>query len=328
MRVLLLSPLPPEAVSHNLDPELGVEVVVPKERTVEAVIDAVRDVDFVMGDYSREIPVTREVVAAMDRVVHFHQPSTGYDAVDDDALTERAIPLTNAGDATSIAMGEHTVMVTLALLKSLQWCDDRVRAGEWPQHEVVGRSLVELSGRTVGLVGMGNAGEEAAKRFRAFGPRLLYTARTRRPQEYEAEHGVEWAELGRLLAEADVVCLLAPLNDQTRGMIDADAIAAMKDGAFLVNPARGELVDQAALIEALRSSKLGGAALDVLETEPPPPDDPLLALDNVLLTPHVGGATLETRLRMMQRSFHVIGQVARGEFPDGVVNGVERFPAR
>lgn len=325
MRVLLLSPLPPEAVSHNLPEDLGVEVLVPAERTVEAVIDAVRDADIVMGDYSREIPVTGEVVAAMDRVVHFHQPTTGYDQVDDQALAAAGIPLTNAGDATSVAMGEHTVMVTLALLKSLQWCHDKVRAGEWPQHEVVGRSLVELPGKTIGLIGMGNAAEETAKRFRVFGARLLYTARSRRSADYEAEHGVEFATLDELLAQSDVVCLLCPLTDETRHLIDAGAIAKMKDGAFLVNPARGELVDQRALAEALTSGKLKGAALDVLEPEPPAPDDPLLQLDNVLLTPHVGGATLETRLRMLQRSFAVIAQVARGDFPDGVVNGVRAF---
>lgn len=328
MRVLLLSPLPPEAVSHNLPADLDVEVLVPKERTVEAVIDAVRDVDIVMGDYSREIPVTAEVVAAMDRVVHFHQPTTGYDAVDDAALTRRGIPLTNAGDATSIAMGEHTVMVTLALLKSLQWCHDRVRAGEWPQHEVVGRSLVELLGKTIGLVGMGNAAEETAKRFRVFGARLLYTARSRRSPEYENEHGVEFAPLDELLAQSDVVCLLCPLTEETRHLIDAEAIAKMKDGAFLVNPARGELVDQQALTQALTTGKLKGAALDVLDPEPPDPADPILRLDSVILTPHVGGATLETRLRMLHRSFAVIAQVARGEFPDGVVNGVTAFPAR
>lgn len=328
MRVLLLAPLPPEAVSHNLDPALGVEVIVPKARTVEAVIDAIGDVDIVMGDYSREIPVTAEVVAAMDRVVHFHQPTTGYDAVDDEALAARGIPLTNAGDATSVAMGEHTVMATLALLKSLQWCHDEVRAGRWPQHEVVGRSLVELPGRTIGLVGMGNAAEETAKRFRPFGSRLLYTARSRRGAEYEAEHGVEYATMDELLEQSDVVCLLCPLTPETRHLIDAEAIAKMKDGAFLVNPARGELVDEAALVAALHSGKLKGAALDVLDPEPPEPGAAILQAPNVILTPHVGGATLETRMRMMQRSFAVISQVARGEFPHGVVNGVTAFPSR
>lgn len=328
MRVLLLSPLPPEAVSTNLDPALGIEVIVPSERTVAAVIAAVRDVDIVMGDYSREIPVTAEVVAAMDRVIHFHQPTTGYDAVDDKALAVRGIPLTHAGDATSIAMGEHTVMVTLALLKSLQWCHDQVRDGQWPQHEVVARSLVELPNRTVGLVGMGNAAEEAAKRFIPFGPRLLYTARSRRSPEYEAAHGVEWATMDDLLAQSDVVCLMLPLTDETRHSFDAATIAKMKDGAFLVNPARGELIDQPALVEALRSGKIKGAALDVLDPEPPSPDDPILKLDNVILTPHVGGATLETRLRMLQRSFAVIAQVAQGQFPDGVANGVAAHPVR
>lgn len=320
MKLVNLSPLPAESLAPNLPAD--VEIVAPAERTSAAAAAVMPGADLVMGDYQSEIEVTADVVAAMDRVQLFHQPTTGYDLVDVDACAAAGIPVTNAGRATSVAMGEHTVMVTLALLKSLVWCDTQVRAGAWPQHEVVARSLVDLAGKTVGLVGLGGAGEEAAKRFAAFDCTTLYTARHRRPEAVEQSLGIQWAELDSLLAESDVVCLLVALTEQTRHLIDAAALGRMKSSAFLVNVARGAVVDEPALVQALREGSIAGAALDVAESEPLPDDSPLVQLDNVILTPHVAGATMETRLRMLTRSFEVVAKVAAGELPDGVVNGV------
>jgi D-3-phosphoglycerate dehydrogenase / 2-oxoglutarate reductase len=325
MRLLNLSPLPPEAIAANLDPALGVEVVNPAERTEEAARAAARGAAVVLGDFASEIPVTADVVAAMTSVRHVHQPITGYDLVDVDALTAAGIPFTNAGRVTSVAMAEHTVMVILALLKSLLWCDAQVRAGAWPQHEVVQRGLVELRGRTVGLVGLGGAGEETARRLAPFGCTVLYTARRRRDPAVEEELGVRWAELAEVLAASDVVCLLVDLNAGTRGMIGADALQAMKPGAFLVNPSRGALVDEVAVAAALERGHLAGAALDVFAEEPLPVGSPLRWIDAAILTPHVAGATAEVRLGMLQRAFAVISAVARGELPGGVLNGVTRL---
>ena len=320
MKLVNLSPLPAESLAPNLPDDF--EVVAPAERTADAAAAVVRGADIVLGDFAGEIDVTADVVAAMDRVRLFHQPTTGYDMVDVDACAAAGIPVTNAGDATSVAMGEHTVLVTLALLKSLVWCDTQVRAGAWPQHDVVARSLVDLQGKTVGLIGLGRAAEEAAARFAPFGCQILYTARRQRPAEVERRLGVQWADLRQLLTESDVVCLLVDLNPRTRHLIDAGALAAMKPSAFLVNVARGGVVDEAALVEALRGGTIAGAALDVFADEPLPEGSPLRELDNVILTPHVAGATLETRIRMLTRSFDVVAKVVAGELPDGVVNGV------
>jgi D-3-phosphoglycerate dehydrogenase len=320
MKLVNLTPLPNEALEPNL-PD-GFAVVAPAERTTAAAAAVMAGADLVLGDYQSEIEVTAEVVAAMDRVRLFHQPTTGYDLVDTDACAAAGIPVTNAGDATSVAMGEHAVMVSLALLKSLVWCDQQVRAGAWPQHDVVARSLVDLQGKTVGLVGLGRAAEEAAARFAPFGCRLLYTARRQRPADVEQALGVTWAERDDLLAQADVVVLLVDLNEQTRWMIDAAALERMKPAAFLVNIARGGVVDESALIDALASGGIAGAALDVFADEPLPADSPLRGLDNVILTPHVAGATVETRVRMFTRSFEVLTRAAAGELPDGVVNGI------
>ena len=320
MRLVNLTPLPGESLGPNL-PE-GFEIVDLRERTSAAAAAVMPGADLVLGDYQGEVEVTAEVVAAMDRVRLYHQPTTGYDIVDVDACAAAGIPVTNAGDATSVAMGEHVVMTTLALLKSLVWCDGQVRAGAWPQHDVVARSLVDLQGKTVGLVGLGRAAEEAAARFAPFGCSLLYTARRRRTPEVEERLGVTWAERDDLLAQADVVVLLVDLNAQTRSLIDATALGRMKDSAFLVNVARGGVVDEPALVEALRNGTIAGAALDVYAAEPLPAASPLRALDNVILTPHVAGATAETRVRMLMRSFDVLVRAAAGELPDGVVNGV------
>jgi D-3-phosphoglycerate dehydrogenase / 2-oxoglutarate reductase len=320
VKLVNLSPLPAESLAPNLPDD--VEIVAPAERTSEAAAAVMPGADLVLGDYQSEIEVTAQVVAAMDRARLFHQPTTGYDLVDVDACAAAGIPVTNAGRATSVAMGEHCVMVTLALLKSLVWCDHQIRAGAWPQHEVVGRSLVDLQGKTVGLLGLGGAGEEAARRFGAFGCTVRYTARRQRPAEVEQELGITWSEREVLLGESDVVVVLVDLNAQTRGLIDAQALGGMKDSAFLVNVARGAVVDELALIRALGDGTIAGAALDVFAEEPLAPDSPLLGLDNVILTPHVAGATLETRLRMLTRSFEVVAAAARGELPDGVVNGV------
>jgi D-3-phosphoglycerate dehydrogenase len=323
MKLVNLTPLPNEALAPNL-PD-GFEVVAPAARTSAGAAAVMPDADLVLGDYQGEVEVTADVVAAMDRVRLYHQPTTGYDIVDVDACAAAGIPVTNAGRATSVAMGEHTVMVTLALLKSLVWCHDQVRAGAWPQHDVVARSLVDLQDKTVGLVGLGAAAEEAARRFAPFGCTVLYTARRRRSTELEQALGVQWADMDELLGSADVICLLVDLNAQTRNLIDATALGRMKQSAFLVNVARGGVVEEDALAAALRDGTIAGAALDVFAEEPLPPNSPLRELDNVILTPHVAGATAETRLRMLMRSFEVLTKAAAGELPDGVVNGVERL---
>ena len=323
MKLVNLPPLPSESLAPNLPPDL--EVVAPSERTSIAAAAVMAGADLVLGDYASEIDITADVVGAMDRVRLYHQPTTGYDMVDVDACAAAGIPVTNAGDATSVAMGEHVVMATLALLKSLVWCDDQVRAGAWPQHDVVARSLVDLQGKTVGLLGLGRAAEEAAKRLAPFGCTVLYNARRRRPADVEQRLGVAWAEQEEILAGADVVVALVDLNAGTRNLLDADALERMKSSAFLVNVARGGVVDEAALIAALESGGIAGAALDVFADEPLPQGSPLRHLDNVILTPHVAGATAETRLRMLLRSFDVLTKAAAGELPDGVVNGVDRL---
>ncbi|HUG86878.1 MAG TPA: NAD(P)-dependent oxidoreductase [Euzebya sp.] len=322
MKVLNLCPVPPETFSSNLDPTLGVEIVNPPAHTAEAALTVADQVAMAVGDFSGTLRVDAELIAAMTRLRHFHQFSVGYDILDVEALTAAGIPLTNAGDVAAVAMAEYSVMATLGLLKSLSWCDRQVRDGAWPMHEVVARSLVELRSATVGLLGFGASARLTADRLRPFGCQVLYTARNRRPADVEAAHGVQWRTLDDLFGQSSVVIVLVDLNDSTRHMVDAARIATMPRGSFLVNPARAQIVDTAALTAALDSGHLGGAAVDVAEVEPPPADWPLRDRDTTLLTPHTAGATVETRIGMVQRTLDVIASVARHQLPEGVINGV------
>jgi glyoxylate reductase len=176
-----------------------------------------------------------------------------------------------------------------------------------------------VHGATLGIVGLGAIGLAVARRARGFGMQIVYASRTRKP-EAEAELGLEWRTLPELLAQSDFVSLHVALSDETRGLIGAKELSLMKPDSVLVNSSRGGVVDQAALTEALRERRIGGAALDVFGVEPLPVDDPLLALDNVLVAPHVGSATVETRTKMADLAAANLMAFFRGERPPCCVN--------
>jgi glyoxylate reductase len=207
----------------------------------------------------------------------------------------------------------------LAQARRLPEGDRAMRAGGWGDWQpwfLLGR---DLTGKTLGVVGLGAIGTAVARRARGFGMRVVYFSRQRKP-EAEAELGVEWRELPALLSEADYVSLHVALNGETRGMIGTAELSQMKRDAVLINTARGGVIDQAALLRALRDGTIGGAGLDVFESEPLTPDDPLLSLDNVVVAPHLGSATLETRTRMSDLAVDNLLAYFRGETPPCPVN--------
>lgn len=208
----------------------------------------------------------------------------GYDNVDVAALTRRAIPLVTTGDANAETVAEHALYLILALAKRGPVLDRAVRSGGWPREF----GSIELRGRTCLIVGYGHIGREVARRASAFAMRIVVVD-PHRSEEAVARGGfIRAPSLEDALPEADFVVLACPLTPATRGLIDAAALARMKPAAFLVNVARGAVVDESALGAALAAGRLAGAGLDVLEVEPPPADHPLLARDDVVLTPHVG----------------------------------------
>ena len=328
--VVSMSPLPEALVKSFFAPYLegsGVEleVVGVYGKSREEVKEALRRADVVIGDYTFHMKIDRDLCSAMEKVRLIQQPSTGYDHIDVEACRERGIPVANAGGANAASVAEYTIMAALALLKRLVLAHERTRMGEWPQWELMELGTYDLLGKTWGIIGLGRIGREVAKRLRGWDVRVLYYDKVRR-RDLEEELGVEYRTLRRLLRESDIVSLHVPLTSETRGIIGERELRAMKPGAVLINPSRGELVDEEALARALREKWIGGAAVDVYSREPPGPDHPLIRLAredpnvNLIVTPHIAGANSDARQRIIRFSVENILRVLRGEEPLAVVN--------
>lgn len=267
----------------------------------------------------RTARITASVIEAGDSLQVIGRHGVGYDNIDVATATRRGIPVVITPEANVESVAEHTVGCLLALAKRIGEADRELRRGNFGAR--LTHTGSELHGKTLGLVGLGRIGCRVAEICRAaFAMRLLaydpYVA-----PEHAAELCVELVgDLDALLAAADFVSLHAPLTAETRGLIGARQLATMKRTAYLVNTARGGLVDEAALIEALRAGSIAGAALDVFAQEPPPADSPLWALDNVIVTPHMASHTQEGLRRMAVDVAEEVLRVLRGERPKWVVN--------
>jgi D-3-phosphoglycerate dehydrogenase / 2-oxoglutarate reductase len=238
----------------------------------------------------------------------------GIDRVDLEAATRQGIVVTNTPGANSVAVAELTIGLILALARQLCHANQVTHLGEWPRISGVG-----LNGKTVGLLGLGAIGFEVALRLNAFHCRVL-TYDPYLTAERAARAGAEPVTLDVLLREADFVSLHAPVTPGTTHIVNADFLARMKPGSFLVNTARGELVDETALVEALESGRLRGAALDCFQKEPPGADHPLLSLPQVIATPHSGAHTDEATFQMGHMALQDCLAVLRGERSEHVVN--------
>jgi D-3-phosphoglycerate dehydrogenase / 2-oxoglutarate reductase len=253
----------------------------------------------------------------------------GLDMIDVDEATAAGVLVANVPGANAVTVAEHVIWTAMALLRRHPQVDRDLRAFGWAAGRAHADHGRELTGRTLGVLGMGNVGKSLTRiALHGFAMQVLCHSRSG-----TAPDGVTPVALPELLMRSDVLALCAPLTPQTRGILDAAALAQMKPGAILVNVARGPLVDEAALIAALASGNLGGAAIDVFDTQPLPPDHPFLALPNVILTPHMAGITEESMLRMGQGVVAEAQRVVAGDLPRNLVNpgAVElyrrRFPA-
>lgn len=259
-------------------------------------------------------PLRRRFIerAARLRLVH-HQGVGWQDTTDWQALKERGVPLALTPEGTTIGVAEHTILLMLAAAKRLSFADSELRAGRWHINALRGDSR-ELAGKTVGYIGMGRIAQAVAERLKSFGCAGLYhDPAVRLAPALEAALGVSPAPFGTLLANADIVTIHVPLTDSTRGLIDEGAIAMMKPGAILVNTARGGIVDEAALAEAMRAGRLLAAGLDVFAVEPPPIDHPLMGMPNAVLTPHISAGTRDAMEQKMTAIFANIRRFYRGE---------------
>jgi phosphoglycerate dehydrogenase-like enzyme len=304
--VVSLSPLPSAFISSLLAPYAdkvgGIKVVSRIEVSEEELKEALRQAEAVIGDYSFQFRITRDICNLMEKARVIAQPSTGYDHIDIEACREKGIPVTNAGGANSISVAEWTVMAALILLKRALYAHFETKKGGWPQWELMDMGTYDLYGKTWGIIGLGRIGREVAKRVRAFGAKIVYYDKYRHPKEAEEELGVEYAPLSKLIRVSDVISIHVPLTPETRHLIGERELRVMKPTAILINPSRGEIVDEEALARALEEGWIMGAAVDVYSREPPGPDHPLIKLEhtNLLTTPHIAGANSDARARIIQ----------------------------
>jgi phosphoglycerate dehydrogenase-like enzyme len=259
-------------------------------------------------------PLRRDVLDCAERLRLVHHQGVGYqDTLDLAALQARGIPVAFTPEGTTVGVAEHTVLLMLAVVKLLPFADSELRAGRFHINALRPASR-ELAGMTIGYVGMGRIGRATAERLRSFGTTGVYhDPAVRLAPDEEVALGARAAGLDELLGTADIVTLHVPLTPATRHLIGRDALAKMKPGAYLVNTARGGLVDEQALVEALAAGRLAGAGLDVFETEPLPAGHPLVTFRNVVLTPHISAGTRDALATKMRAIFANIERFYRGE---------------
>lgn len=246
--------------------------------------------------------------------------AVGYDNLDVPALRSRGVVVTNTPGVLTGATADLTVGLVLAVTRRLGEGERIIRGGRAWRFELGFLLGSELAGKQLGIVGFGDIGQAVARRARAFGMRIAYTGRRRVAAAVEDELEAMYFSRGELLAGSDVVSVHCPLTDDTRHLIDADALERMKSSAYLVNTSRGPIVDEAALVEALRMDRIAGAALDVFEHEPQVHPG-LLKQDKVVLAPHLGSATRETRIAMAQLAADNVKAVLSGDAPLTPVSG-------
>jgi D-3-phosphoglycerate dehydrogenase len=308
---------PSLAIEERILGEIGTDVVDARGRDRPAALELCRDADGIMSDYFR---CDAEAIARLERcrVICLYGVSV-HDRVDLAAATAAGIVVTHTPDYCMDELADHTLALLLAVARRVTAYDGAVRGGAWDYN--AGRPLHRLRGRTLGIVGFGRAGRAVAERARGFGLRVVATD-AYVPDEAIAAAGSEPLARDELLRRSEILTLHAPLTDETRGLIGPAELALLPAGAILVNTARGGLVDQAALGEALASGRLAGAGLDVLAEEPPTPDDPLLALPNVVLTPHAGFLSEESLVDLQTEAAEEVRRALTGGRPRHAVDYV------
>jgi len=258
--------------------------------------------------------VTPEMLDSAKNLRILANMAVGYDNIDPVEAQNRGIAVTNTPGVLAETTADMAWALLMAAARNVVASDRDTRAGGWVTWSPTGFLGADVHGATLGIVGLGEIGEAVARRARGFEMRVLYASRTRKPR-VEARLGCEFAPLDRLLAESDFISLHMPLTAETRGMIGARELARMKPTAVLVNTARGQVLDQDALIAALRTGAIAGAALDVTDPEPLPLDNPLYSFPNVIITPHIASASFATRATMAEMAAANIIEVLAGRPP-------------
>lgn len=301
-------------VERTLLAPVDAELLVAQNGAEAELIELAPEADAILTCWKR---VTAAVLDAAPRCRLVSRYGIGLDNIAVDHATALGILVTNVPDFCLDEVSDHVMALLLALARRITRFVAETRTGLWSQK--TSRGTPRLRGQTLGLIGYGNLARAVAPKALGFGLKVLaYTPRL--PKDALAPFGTATNDLDFLLREADYISIHAPLTAETRGMIDARALRLMKPTAFLINTARGAIIDEAALITALREGWIAGAALDVLAQEPPPPDHPLLALENVIVTPHTAFYSEAATIELAQKATEHVAQILRGERPTNLIN--------
>jgi phosphoglycerate dehydrogenase-like enzyme len=263
--------------------------------------------------------ITRELIEATNTLRHIARVGVGLDSIDIKAATNQGIFVTNTPGVTSDSVAEFTVSLLLSLAKNIPRCDRSVKDGHWDERDDLLLNHIELKGKTHGIVGMGRIGKKVATRCIAFDMNIIYYKRTR-DLEFEKIAKVTYVPFKTILRESDSISLHLPLSKETLNLIDMPEFLSMKKTTLLVNQARGKVVNETALVQALKKGLIGGYATDVYENEPPALDSELLGFKNVITTPHLAGSTRESRARSAEMILEDVSLVMRGEMPINLTN--------
>lgn len=316
--VLVTAAIPQSALAILKEAGLDIDVytgsgLITKEELVKRIVGK----DYLITPLSTQ--VDKDVIDADPKLKIIANYGAGFNNIDAAYARQKGIPVTNTPEVSTVSTAEVTTGLMITLAHRMVEGDKLMRTkgfDGWSPLFFLGH---ELSGKTLGIVGMGQIGQAVAKRMKAFDMNIIYSQRTRLDPEVEAKFGAKFVSLEELIKTSDVLSLHCPLNDQTHHMIGAPEFKQMKSSAYLINAARGPVIDEAALLEALKAGELAGAALDVYEAEPNV-DDGFKALDNVILTPHVGNATVEARDAMAAIVAKNTVRIDQGQEPLHIVN--------
>jgi len=299
----------------SLDPvkealaKLNPEFRLSKSSSAEDILEVARDADAVIVCYAQ---ITAEIINQLTRCKVIARTGLGVDNIDIPAAKAKNIVVTYVPDYCLHEVSDHAMALLLSMARKIPLANRHVHSGRWEMPVV--QPLYRLSGRTLGLVAFGNIPQALVPKAKAFGLNVI-TTDPFVAQEHLDAHDVKNVSFDELLAQSDFISVHAPLLPQTRGMFNAEAFAKMKKGAIIINTARGPLIDEKALVAALDSGHLGGAALDVVEVEPLPADSPLVGRDNVILTPHTGFYSAESLVELQTKAATDVARVLQGEPP-------------
>lgn len=318
MKIVILdgSALNPGDLSYDCIRQFGETTLYQRTDSEEEAIERIGDSEIVVVN---KVPITERVLSACPNIKLICVQATGYNVIDCDACAKRGIPVTNVPSYGTAAVAQFTIALILELCHQIGLHNQSVHQGDWVKSSTFCYWLTpqtELAGKTIGIVGFGRIGRAVGQLAKAFGMQVLAYSRS----ETDAGREIaEYVDLDTLLRRSDIVSLHCPLFPATEKIINADTLAKMKDGAMLINTSRGGLIDEAALVRALDSGKLRGAAVDVVSQEPMHSDNPLLNCEKCIITPHIAWAPVESRQRLLDCVVENIRCFLAGT-PQNVVN--------